>query len=580
MLQIRENKLIVIGFQSALFVVGIIFLLNRIIRGIGYTDEMWYIAEPYIVSQGAVPYVNNWTQAAGFTIPLAVVYKLFCAVNGGTEGIVLFSRLLYMVWLIAVLLGTFIIIKRRYGKSLPFQVIVPLLFMTPFQLYAINYNTIGLVYLMPICALIFPGWDKAEEKTEFYIGIPAGILMARTIIGTPNTLIVFAFLVILLIMRKKWNMFTGFLVGCGIMTIAVLGYCCLFGGGAKKLFNGLIFMFSDMGYFKVEGISIGDKVIALRGFLRPFLLCTATAFCLKVFFYKRQKLYRYLLVLLLYGFAFYGIYKGWSGYPSGYARMISWNWFETILLSVFYPKEEKKKEINILSLVVAVYFFVYAFVGFTNISGFGPRAFWLFVPSVLTYAGLHIACGGEEFHPCCSKILLTLSMLVLTVYMVKSSYGYVFDDEAVQMLDARVESGIWKGLYTTKDKRNYIDMLEKEVSGMIEEGRKVLFMDWASFAYLMSEGTACAPSSYDSCVYSYQVNEPQIMYDYFEQIEDMPDDIVYIDFGKDEMLSIEDSTWRFNDFVLQNYSLADVRESDGLKILHYELADVTEEKEE
>ena len=50
------------------------------------------------------------------------------------------------------------------------------------------------------------------------------------------------------------------------------------------------------------------------------------------------------------------------------------------------------------------------------------------------------------------------------------------------------------------------------------------------------------------------------------------DDIVYIDFGKDEMLSIADPTWKFNEFVLLNYSLTDVRESEGLKILHYELA--------
>ena len=576
--RIRENEapgkkeLIIIGFKSVLFAIGIIILFNRIIRGICYTDEMWYIAEPYIVSQGAVPYVNNWTQAAGFTIPLAAVFKLFCVVNKGTEGIVLFSRLLYAGWLIVVCLWTFFIIKRRRGTGVPFQVIFPLLFMTPFQLYAINYNTIGLVYLMPICALVFTGWNRAETKTEFYIGIPAGLLMARTIIGTPNTLIAFVFFVIFLLVKKKRKMFTGFIVGCGIMTVAVVGYCCILGGGVEELVEGLIFMFSDMGYFKIEGVPFLDKVIALRGFLKPFAACMTAAFGLKLIFFKKQDLYRYILVVLLYSFAFYGICKGWSGYPSGYARMISWCWFETIILSIFYPEDKHKKYIHALSLTVIVYFLVYVFVSFTNISGFGSRAFWLFVPSVLTYIGLYIVCRGNRFRPCCYETLLTISMLTLGACMIKTSYGYVFDDEAVQMLDARVDSGIWKGLYTTEEKRNYIYLLEREIGGIIDEDSKVLFMDWSSFAYLMSDGTACAPSSYDSCIYAYKVNEPQIMYDYFSQIGDIPDDIVYIDFGKDEMLSIADPTWKFNEFVLLNYSLTDVRESEGLKILHYELA--------
>ena len=89
----------------------------------------------------------------------------------------------------------------------------------------------------------------------------------------------------------------------------------------------------------------------------------------------------------------------------------------------------------------------------------------------------------------------------------------------------------------------------------------------------MCEGTACAPSSYDSCVYAYNVNQPKIMYDYFLQIEDVPDDIIYIDFGKDEILSIEESSWKFNNFVLSNYSLTKTYDGGGLRILRYELND-------
>lgn len=573
---LKRKKIIIIGFESFLLLFGIFILVNRVIRGVCYTDEMWYIAEPYIVSQGgAVPYVNNWTQAAGFTIPLSIAFKIFCAVNGGTEGIVLFSRLFYVCWLVVVSLLTLVIIKKRCGgRSIPLLVIFPVLFMTPFQLYDVNYNTIGMVYLMLICALIFAGWNnKIETKTDIYMGIAAGVLMARTIIGTPNTLIAFSFILILLVMKRRRNMCMGFVIGCGLMTIAVLGYCCIWGGGVKKLIRGLSFMLSDMGYFMIEGVPIGDKRAALRGFLKPFFLCTTAAFSLKLIFLKRQEWYKHILVFLLYGLALYGIYIGWSGYPSGYARMISWSWFETIILSFFYPKDENKKYIHILSLTVITYFLVYVFVVFTNISGSSSRVFWLFVPTVITYIGLYTIYKAEVYHLYYSKVMFVIAIIILGTYMIKTSYGYVFDDEAVELLDTRIDSGIWKGLYTTKDKCEYVHTLEKEVRKMANEDRKVLFMDWSSFAYLMCEGTACAPSSYDSCVYAYNVNQPKIMYDYFLQIEDVPDDIIYIDFGKDEILSIEESSWKFNNFVLSNYSLTKTYDGGGLRILRYELND-------
>lgn len=574
---LRKIRLLVSGLEDMWLIFGIVVLFNRVIRGICYTDEMWYIAEPYIVSQGAVPYVNNWTQAAGFTIPLAVVFKLFSVVNRGTEGIVLFSRILYVCWLVCVCLLAFVVIQKRCGIKVPLAIVFPFLFMTPFQLYDINYNTIGLVYLLLICSLVFAGWNKAETKSDFYIGIMAGLLMARTIIGTPNTFIAFAFILLLLAVNKKWNMLTGFIIGCSIMTIVVLGYCCIWGGGMKKLIKGLIFMFSDMGYFMIEGMPIEDKFASLRGFIKPFFACMSVAFGLKLVFLRRPRLYRHILALLLYSFAVYGIYRGWSGYPSGYTRMISWSWFETIILSLFYPKDEKKKYIHVLSLVVAVYFLVYVFVSFTNISGFGSRSFWLFVPTVITYIGFYVVYKKNS-HQYYLKIFSVIGIVVLGFYMIKTSYGYVFDDETVEMLNCRIDNGIWKGLYTTEDKSRYVKLLEKEVSEMTTEGRKVLFMDWSSFAYLMSEGTACAPSSYDSCIYSYKVNQPQIMFDYFTQIDDVPDDIVYIDFGKDEMLSIEEASWKFNDFVLSNYSLAEVFEENELRILRYELIDEKDAK--
>lgn len=55
----------------------------RILLGIDFTDQGWYVAEPYIVAEGAVPYVNNWTQVPRFTLPLALLFKVYIILQGG-----------------------------------------------------------------------------------------------------------------------------------------------------------------------------------------------------------------------------------------------------------------------------------------------------------------------------------------------------------------------------------------------------------------------------------------------------------------------------------------------------------------
>ena len=55
------------------------------------------------------------------------------------------------------------------------------------------------------------------------------------------------------------------------------------------------------------------------------------------------------------------------------------------------------------------------------------------------------------------------------------------------------------------------------------------------------------------------------MFDYFSIVDKVPNKIIYIDFGRDEKLSIYND-WKFNNFVnkyyaqVQNYSIGEVTE--------------------
>ena len=568
------KKYFYFGTEILLVLVGIICLINRVFKGVCYTDEMWYISEPYVVSQGAIPFVNNWTQSPGFVFPLAIIYKLFVSINKGTDGIVLFSRIIYLLWFFCICFITIIFVNKRTEKKLPLIIIFPLLFLTPFQLYAINYNTIGLLYLMPIAVLLLVNSHREESWKNLIYGIIAGVLMGRSIIGTPNTLAAAFFLLVVLIVWNRWKTLCGYIVGGIISAIIVICFCSVVGEGIGKLIDGLNYMLRDLGYFQIEGVPLYNKIIGLWQFLRPFFCCLCVVGLMKLMvikLLKKQCFFKFGLLLITLLFFIYGLIKGQKGYPSGLESMISWCWFETLVFSIFSPRSETKETVNIISLFTLMYLCVYLFVGFSNISGFGPRSFWLYISVIGSIWSWYLMCRECVSNLFIAKLFLLFSCVLLGITMIYTSYGYVFDDAPVKELNKRIDSGVLQGVYTTEEKKDYVLKMEKVINGMVKENEKILFLDWSSFGYLMSKGVMCAPSSYDSCIYSYKVNKPDIMYDYYYQVQSVPDAIIYIDYGHDDLLSIEYTGWKFNEFVNNNYKLNNSYEDDTLRVYRYDI---------
>ncbi len=137
-------------------------MINRVRFGIDFTDETWYVAELYLVAKGAVPYSDLWSQAPGFTIPLALFFRMFLEINGGAEGIVLFLRVLYVIWTFFV-----IILVWRLCKKIPLLLYLPMLAICISSLFDINYNTIGVYYSFFALALLFVREPEKRESEKF-----------------------------------------------------------------------------------------------------------------------------------------------------------------------------------------------------------------------------------------------------------------------------------------------------------------------------------------------------------------------------------------------------------------------------
>lgn len=556
------------AFDFILFSICLFILIFRVQRGIDFTDESWYVAEPFVVGEGSIPYTNLWSQAPGFTIPLAFFFKLFIKINGSTEGIFIFSRYLYVSWLVLIIAILFFLLRYRYNSKIPEIILLPILFLWINSIYSINYNSIGIIYLLLASTIIFSNWESSKNTENLLLGLITGIIMARSVIGTPYTLIPCIGILLILCYSKHWKRLFGYIGGGCLLAILVIGYCFL-KSGVNGFINGMDCLLHDVAYFKIESYaSLKSNLLYLIRFLVPCFCCLFFFTLCKLGMCKKN-LHQQLETALKYisiAFLLIGLVNGFGDFK----LLTSWCWFETPLL-YFFSLDKNRHKLLFPTIVVFFYFSVYIFSSFANIYGFGVREYWLYIPSITSFLSIFILYICESY---CKKTytFLYTGVLIFTLIMIKHSYTFVYRDEPVGSLTYQVESGIWKGCYTTEQRAQEVVSLENEIKRITNNTDNVLFMDWCSFAYLMTNGTMCSPSSLDPMFYSYGVNDPTIMYKYFTLNQTAPNKIIYIDYGRDEHLSIHNNSWEFNLFIETNYILASHYKNSLFNMYEYELS--------
>lgn len=135
-----------------------------------------------------------------------------------------------------------------------------------------------------------------------------------------------------------------------------------------------------------------------------------------------------------------------------------------------------------------------------------------------------------------------------------NAYAYVYRDESIRRLNTVVAEGPYRGMYTTEKRANGLIELDSIIDKYVDTNDYVLAMDNDPFIYLMSEGRICTPSTWDMALYSYNFDQPDIYYDYFKVVGTEPTKIIYFNYGRDKIMSI-DTEYSFNEYVLANFDL-------------------------
>jgi len=156
----------------------IILLAARLTIGIDLSDESYYADFIDGWLKTGIEHSRNLMihQTADFLVyPLALVFR---AGNGGSDGLILFLRLVYLAISALASTALYRAVAPRYARPMGTLVAACALLFVPFGLPAPSYNTIGMYSLLAALALFAMHFSQALPQTGRRLGLPVSLWLS------------------------------------------------------------------------------------------------------------------------------------------------------------------------------------------------------------------------------------------------------------------------------------------------------------------------------------------------------------------------------------------------------------------
>ena len=535
-----------------------VLLYVRAFYGVDLTDESFYLSEGLTALQGNLPYAfaNMHFSVKGYFLffPQLWLYRWLVP---SLEGVVLFSRLSFLTFRLLILFFFWRLLKKHFPRSDALLITAYSVIYVGSSILNYSYNTIPIL-LLPVAALLL--YDVLEKAGGYSAGklLLTGFLSSLCVFAHASaSMAVLTFLVLILLRSNRGCRGRNVLLYAvgGIAEILLVFLPILFQTGWAALWEGL-WSFAEPYLPDLSSTALGETL--LWGLSRILILAIGVGLlfvarwlwrCLQKWQDGKNRANRLnflLLLSLIVGLPAMALVMEYRYYGDCIGILVTV--YTIFFLCTGVPQKDKIFwYFGVYPLLIS---FSLAFLTGTN-SPLGRFGF----STTAIFGILLILLRSDEKRIRRATVLVTLLLMALTLFC---QIRFVYRDEPLAELTTRVESGIYKSLYTTEEQAKDIPELEQYLNSVIEPGEKVAFRDNVPGAYLMNQnGLPWDLKTWDCMQYSYGWNSPRKLYAYYERMDSIPDKIIYIDFGRDDCLSIESDWFRYNDFVNEYYDLTE-----------------------
>ncbi len=565
-----------------LFLIVTTIMMIRAFYGIEITDEAYYLAEGRTVLEGNIPYALNNSNAVGMTLLMLPFVWIFKFISTEYVGYVLYMRICFILFKSILLLVSYYLLRTKIGSFYAACVSLVICAYHIVSIQNFSYNTIStmIIFMVGIILYLIPNSKNGPlyEKIGYFI---CGFLSAMAVFAHPaHAVSGLLFLSLLFIFNTKIIHISFYVVG-GIVQIAILFATILILSGWEELFHGLLFYGKGVGGQRPEL----DTVIA-------------------IVWESYNQLWTIMAVVFIL-LIIDGLLVNHMTHRAYFKELRHTEWFtqkeimDALYFSIFWglmyiflqcEAQYIMPFIGALcAFVIMILLFIYTnnralwflgmpflcfclFEGAMTVSNSPEFRFLFVVPafsSLFAIAGerqcqwnsLQIGANVKPLGPFCNKSVMDKMYILpmIAVFLIVSceikALKYVYRDDGLTNLTYKVEQGVFKGIYTTEQRgKNTMD-LEKFIKSVTDGGDYVAFRDNVPVGYLFMNGKICDIRTWDCMQYSYGRNDPSALYAYYERARKIPDKIIYVDFGRDKQLSVDDENFLYNIFLKEHYEL-------------------------
>lgn len=472
--------------RSAYEIIALILSLTAIIAtyirlyfGVDFIDESYYVTLAYQYSLGAKPFVDDISPLLFGILTLPFI-KLYCWLVGSTDGIILFTRHLYFAFNLLAASFVFLAIKNLVKGSTALLIALTCIVFIPFNIPSLSYNTLGSGFFTSGCFLGI--WIILYRKKPTYLFF-AGICHSLAIFSYPILLLPSLIFIIIIFFFtpsfQKMRALLGYFFG-QIPIALLVGKLILDAGVEKALVS---FKYArSLGY-----LSGWNKIISIVKALWIFYpyKVTLVLFLITLYFIlKVIKRTNFANVFLL--FPLLPIPIAYSGYIQhcGCIFSMGYLFYYSILAPYLFSFLSRDKKLKIILLIGWLPSFLAGLLtAYNSGNGYANAGLLMVGATISTTLILIKVCknllqNNEKIRRDNRQLiapLLLVIILTLSQYSLPGVHHMVYLEADIQHLNNKIDSGPFRGLYTTKEKKDYLAELSAQLKAVSRPSQKVLF---------------------------------------------------------------------------------------------------------
>lgn len=563
-----KNKYLPILIINAVLVLAVIF---RAFLCISVMDEVFNIGQALRTLQGNTFLVENWDYfqtGDSFLIPFIFV---FCKITGSTEGIVLFSRIVFIV--LQLIMGIFLykILSRFFDRMSSLFAVVIYSTAVSFLLFYMWYDNWELFFRLIGLFLVFgaaASFDQKTAKKAYIMVFIAGIAHACMVFAYPTMIVLYVYVLALIFFyRRKQSakahnlMALFYILGSALVFAVFMLYVLKIGTGNLFVFNSTmaeagLSSTGREGFFSLSSMIEKTKALIVENivfYMFSLVFFAVSILILYVFRKNKHKILMFCSVMLLgcIVLLLMTVFR-----VDSLNALMTYLSLYTIPLYLLIRKESDKgrhfKDLIVFlwisSYIAGVVYSMTALDGAIKFSA-GTRT-----GAIVTVLLLFEAIRMSEMK-IDRKTAFGILASVMVVMNVFALYSFSFDGIKPLECTARIRTGIYKGIIDLPDNAKRYETVEKDLAEVIIDGDKTIACGpYAMEFYLMTDLTPNAANLWDP-------NNTELTFQYYKTYYGEPDIIVLHDSAGD-ITSPE-----FLEFVDENYEFA--KYTDGFIIYHH-----------